>query len=83
MRSVLADRFVVAVRLLLGAVGVERRGRIVRGLFVWSTRLSSGRSYVNELKSPGKPFDISKWEVWVTSGMMPLAYTTLFVPSVA
>jgi hypothetical protein len=32
-----ADRFVVVVKLLLGAVGVERRGRIVRGLFVRST----------------------------------------------
>lgn len=38
MRSVLADRFVVAMKLLLGAVGVERRGRIVRGSFVRSTR---------------------------------------------
>jgi hypothetical protein len=38
MRSVLADRFVVAVIFLLGAVGVERRGRIVRGSFVRSTR---------------------------------------------
>jgi len=38
MRGVLADRFVVAMRLLLGAVGVEQRGRIVRGSFVRSTR---------------------------------------------
>jgi len=59
-----ADRLVVVVKSLLGAVGVERRGRIVRGLFVWSTRQSSGRSCVNELKSPEKPFDISKWDVW-------------------
>ncbi len=45
MRSVLADRFVVAVNLLLGAVGAvgaERRGRIVRGSFVRSTRSSLG-----------------------------------------
>ena len=27
-------------------------------------RKFSGRNWVNELKSPGKPFDISKWEVW-------------------
>jgi RNA-directed DNA polymerase len=27
-------------------------------------RKLSGRNWVNELKSPGKPFDISKWEVW-------------------
>jgi hypothetical protein len=26
-----ADRLVVAVKLLLGAVGVERRGRVIRG----------------------------------------------------
>jgi RNA-directed DNA polymerase len=26
-------------------------------------RMFSGRNWVNELKSPGKPFDISKWEV--------------------
>jgi retron-type reverse transcriptase len=24
----------------------------------------SGRSWVDELKPSGKPFDISKWEVW-------------------
>ena len=27
----LADRFVVVVKLLLDAVGVERRGRVIRG----------------------------------------------------
>jgi RNA-directed DNA polymerase len=27
-------------------------------------RTFSGRNWVNELKSPGKSFDISKWEVW-------------------
>jgi len=37
-----ADRFVVVVKLLLGAVGVERRDRIVRGSFVRSTRSSLG-----------------------------------------
>jgi hypothetical protein len=42
MRGVLADRFVVAVNLLLGAVGAEQRGRIVRGSFVRSTRSSLG-----------------------------------------
>lgn len=31
MRGVPADRLVVVVKLLLGAVGVERRGRLVRG----------------------------------------------------
>lgn len=33
-------------------------------LFVRSTRQESGRSRVDELKSPGKPFDISKRAVW-------------------
>ena len=36
-------------------------------LFVRSTRQESGRSRVDELKSSGKPFDISKravWEAW-------------------
>ena len=64
MRGVLADRFVVVVILLLGAVGVERRGRIVRGSFVRSTRSLPGRSCVGELKSQIKPFEISKRDVW-------------------
>ena len=42
MRRVLADRLVVVVKLLLGAVGVERRSRIVRGLFGRSTRQGLG-----------------------------------------
>jgi len=37
MRGVPADRFVVAMKLLLDAVGVERRGRVVRALLVQST----------------------------------------------
>jgi len=59
-----ADRFVVAVKPLLGAVGVERRGRIVRGLLGPTNQVMPGRSRVSELKSTGKPFDISKREVW-------------------
>jgi hypothetical protein len=35
----LADRFVVVVKLLLDAVGVERRDRVVRALLIRSTRL--------------------------------------------
>lgn len=58
-----ADRFVVVVKLPLGAVGVERRDRIVRGSYVRSTR-ETGRSCMDELKSSSKPFDISKREVW-------------------
>ena len=63
MRGTPADRFVVAVKPLLGAVGVERRGRVIRGLFTWSTGVS-GRSPMGELKPSGKPFAISKAEVW-------------------
>jgi hypothetical protein len=37
MRGALADRLVVAVKPLLDAVGVERRGRVVRDAFVRST----------------------------------------------
>src|SRR5690349_19098356 len=40
----------------------ERRGRVICGWFVWSTG-KPGRSCVGELKLPGKPFEISKWEV--------------------
>jgi RNA-directed DNA polymerase len=52
------------VNLLLDAVGVERRGQVIRGWFVRSTGFVPGRSRVSELKSSGKPFEISKWEVW-------------------
>jgi RNA-directed DNA polymerase len=51
------------VKLLLGAVGVERRGRVIRGWFSWSTGVT-GRNLVSELKRSGKPFEISKAEVW-------------------
>jgi hypothetical protein len=37
MRSMSADRFVVVTKPLLGAVRVERRGRVIRGSFVRST----------------------------------------------
>jgi RNA-directed DNA polymerase len=63
MRGVQADRLVVVMKLLLGAVGAERRGRVIRGWFVQSTR-EPGRSCVGELKPSGRPFDISKQEVW-------------------
>jgi len=64
MRGVLADRLVVAVKYLLGAVGTERRGRVIRGVFVRSTGPCSGRSCVDRLKPSDKPFDIAKREVW-------------------
>ena len=48
-------------------MGLERRGRVVRGCFRSINRKPSGRSRVGELKAPGKPFEISKravWEAW-------------------
>jgi hypothetical protein len=45
-------------------MGVEQRGRVIRGCVRSVNRKFSGRSCVDELKSEGKPFDISKREVW-------------------
>ena len=42
-------------------MGVERRGRIVRGSLFGQPDVS-GRSCVSELRSQDKPFDISKWD---------------------
>ena len=64
MRGALADRPVVAEMPLLGAVGVERRGRVIGGGFVRSTGRCPGRSLMDTLTPQGKPFVISKWEVW-------------------
>lgn len=46
-------------------MGVERRGRVICGCVRWINRdpLGFGRSRIGELKSPGKPFEISKWAV--------------------
>ena len=44
-------------------MGMERRGRVVRDLFIRSTGASPGRNGDGELKGPGKPFDISKLAV--------------------
>jgi RNA-directed DNA polymerase len=53
------------VKLLLGAVEVEPRGQVICGCVRSINQASGcGRSRVSELKSPGKPFEISKWEVW-------------------
>jgi RNA-directed DNA polymerase len=41
----------------------ERRGRLVRGSFIWSTRMP-GRSHVDGQRLSGKPFAVSKEEVW-------------------
>jgi hypothetical protein len=64
MRDVLADRLVVVVKPLLGAVGVERRGRIVCGSSCLVNQEFPGRNCMSELKSQIKSFDISKREVW-------------------
>jgi hypothetical protein len=48
-------------------MGAERRGRVVRGCVRSINQKFSGRSRVDELKLPGKPFEISKravWEAW-------------------
>lgn len=62
--TALADWPVVAGKLLLGAVGVEPRGQVIRGWTCSINRAMPGRSRVSELKPTGKPFEISKWEVW-------------------
>src|SRR5215218_6371707 len=41
-------------------MGVERRGRVVRGLFIRSTGSAPGGIGVDELKAPVKPFGIPK-----------------------
>lgn len=63
MRTAPADWPVVAVRPLLDAVAVEPRGQVIRGVFTRSTGLWPGRNRMGELRSPGKSFEISKWEV--------------------
>ena len=64
MRVAPADRLVVAAKLLLDAVGVEPRGQVIRGCVCSINRtVGSGGVWMNELKSSGKSFDISKWEV--------------------
>jgi hypothetical protein len=45
----LADLLVVAVKLLLGTVGVEPRGKVIRGWCMWSTgtAVSGGIGWVS------------------------------------
>ena len=55
MRDALADRLVVAVKPLLGAVGVEPRGRVICGVFVRSTgSVLPGGVWVDRLKPSGR-----------------------------
>ena len=67
MRRSLADRLVVAVKLLLSGVGVERRGRLVRNVQSINRGGSLGRKRANMPKPEDKPFAIPKpmvWEAW-------------------
>jgi hypothetical protein len=45
-------------------MGVEPRGGVVCGCCPPGQPEIFGRNCVGTLKSQGKPFDISKWEVW-------------------
>jgi RNA-directed DNA polymerase len=45
-------------------MGVEPRGQVIRGCACSINRKLSGRSCVSESKLSGKPFEISKREVW-------------------
>ena len=67
MRRSLADRPVVAVKLLLSGVGVERRGRLIRNVQSINRGVSLGRKRANMPKPNDKPFAIPKsmvWEAW-------------------
>src|SRR6516165_630372 len=67
MRRSLANRPVVAVRLLLSGVGVERRGRLVRNVQSNNRGKSLGRKRENMPEPEDKPFAIPKpmvWEAW-------------------
>jgi hypothetical protein len=45
-------------------MGMEPRGRVIRGCCSHGQPEIAGRSCVGRLKSQGKSFEISKWEVW-------------------
>jgi RNA-directed DNA polymerase len=45
-------------------MGPERRGRVVRAWYVLVNRMCSGRGLMDEVKAQGKPFGISRAEVW-------------------
>jgi len=60
-----ADRLVVAVKLLLAGVGVERRGRLTRNVhFEQPGRMPWEEAKMNKPKPKDKPFVISKQLVW-------------------
>jgi len=64
MRRSLADRLVVAVKLLLAGVGVERRGRLTRNVDSINRGFGLGRKRRNMPKPKGKSFAIPKSLVW-------------------
>ena len=65
MRRSLADRPVVAVKLLLAGVGVERRGRLIRNVGSFNRgREVLGGSEEDMPKPEDKPFAIPKLMVW-------------------
>jgi RNA-directed DNA polymerase len=67
MRRSPADRLVVAVKLLLAGVGVERRGRLTRNVHVVQPALGREETKMNKPRSENKSFAIPKpmvWEAW-------------------
>ena len=67
-RRSLADRFVVAVKLLLAGVGVERRDRLIRNVESFNQGVTSWEeAKMNMPKPDDKSFAIPKsmvWEAW-------------------
>lgn len=64
MRARAADGLVVAVKSLLGAVGVERRGPVVRDSLMDQPAMGGICVSGSRSKAAPKPFDVSKIEVW-------------------
>jgi hypothetical protein len=67
MRRSLADRPVVAVKLLLAGVAVERRGRLTRNVHVVQPALCREETKMSKPRLNDKSFAIPKqlvWEAW-------------------
>ncbi len=58
MRRLPADRLVVAEKLLLAGVGVERRGRLIRNVQSNNRGVALGGSDMSNPKPKGKSFAI-------------------------
>lgn len=65
MRARAAEGLVVAVKFLLGAVGVERRGPVVRDSRTDQAAMGGVRVSESRSEVAPKPFDVSKVKVWV------------------